>query len=102
MRPAPPVTALTPADEHDIVSVSTSNVVYHEESVAERSARLQAGRRSGLSMGACRFSNATDRAGFGFFGLVFRLLKWLVVLVIIGVGVMAFRTWTAKRNSKRF
>ena len=91
------------SDDHDIISVSTSNAVYHEETASDRARRKQNERKARLSM------------GFGFFSpsfplflvlmssdLVFRIIKWIALLVLIGVGVMAARSFTAKRNAKRF
>ena len=40
--------------------------------------------------------------GAGFFSTLFSLLKWVFFIVLIVVGVMAYRGRKASRNAKRF
>ncbi|KAM0750162.1 hypothetical protein T439DRAFT_302090 [Meredithblackwellia eburnea MCA 4105] len=71
-------------DAHDIISITTSNVVYHPPAPAS--------------------SKPPSRGvpGLAFFSFLGRLLKWVFLIVLVVVGVMAFRGWKVKRDLKRF
>ncbi|GAA5896686.1 Uip5p [Sporobolomyces salmoneus] len=73
------------SDAHDIVSITTSNVAYHPPSAGNSPPP----RRSGLP-------------GSGFFSLLFSLIKWLLLVVVVVVGYMAFKARKATRDAKRF
>ncbi|GAA5872575.1 hypothetical protein JCM16303_004568 [Sporobolomyces ruberrimus] len=73
------------SDAHDIVSITTSNVAYHPPSGGNSAPP----RRSGIK-------------GSGFFSLLFSLIKWLLLVVVVVVGVMAFKARKATRDAKRF
>lgn len=40
--------------------------------------------------------------GAGFFSSLFSILKWVLLLVVIAGGVIAYRGQRAARNAKRF
>lgn len=40
--------------------------------------------------------------GIAFFSYLGSLLKWVFLIVLVVVGVMAFRGWKAKQSLKRF
>lgn len=104
------------SDAHDVISVSSSSIVYKERSYAE----LEAERRkhfpkdgskspydksSKSRSGKGLFSSTGGfLAGFfhGLFTLLWFLVKWgLVVAVIAGLGVVFLR-WRKARDAKRF
>ncbi|GAA99123.1 uncharacterized protein L969DRAFT_621617 [Mixia osmundae IAM 14324] len=74
------------SDDHDIVSVSAYNALYHSPSA-------NAPKRSRRS---------SSSAGSKFLRFVTTLIKWLAILVVIGVAAIAFRGWKTQRNNKRF
>ena len=69
-------------DEHDIIQVSTSNVVYHEPHMYD--------------------SVRTSALGFAFFGWLGWLLKWIAILVVLAMLAMGAKSWRAKQQAKRF
>ena len=81
-------------DEHDIISVSTHNVVWHAPQPGA-SSRKQIYNREGRSGGS--------RDGSGSFGgFLFALIKWLFFAVIVVIGVIFFRGYRMKKSAKRF
>ena len=85
-------------DEHDIVQISTSNVVYHPPHLGE---------------------NYRSSRTIGFFSYLFWFIKWMSILAVLGVAGNAAWKWkgkskpvllisfahegtTARRDSKRF
>jgi hypothetical protein len=77
------------ADNHDIISISTSSAVFHPLSAKEMAARL-------------RGSKPNRARGRSFFALVGRLVKWLAIIVVIVVALIGFRGWKVQRDAKRF
>ncbi|GAA5955006.1 hypothetical protein JCM21900_002758 [Sporobolomyces salmonicolor] len=73
------------SDNHDIVSITTSNVAYHPPTAGSNKPPP----RRGIP-------------GASFFSTLFSLLKWVLLLVVIVVGVMTFRAKRATRDAKRF
>ncbi|GAA5922220.1 Uip5p [Sporobolomyces koalae] len=73
------------SDAHDIVSITTSNVAYHPPSAGNSPPPRKGG-----------------RPGSGFFSFLFSLIKWLLLVIVVVVGVMAFKARKATRDAKRF
>ncbi|GAA5926823.1 hypothetical protein JCM3775_007049 [Rhodotorula graminis] len=73
------------SDAHDIISVTTSNIAYHPPASNSKKPPPKRG-----------------LPGASFFSTLFSLLKWVLVLVIIAVAVIAVRGRRATANSKRF
>ncbi|GAA6036842.1 hypothetical protein JCM8097_006308 [Rhodosporidiobolus ruineniae] len=73
------------SDNHDIISISTSNVAYHP---AAPSNNVPPPRRG--------------VPGASFFRGFFSALKWVFLLVIVVVAVITFRGRRAARDAKRF
>ncbi|GAA5831841.1 hypothetical protein JCM11251_003905 [Rhodosporidiobolus azoricus] len=80
-------TALTGdvSDNHDIISVTTSNVAYH----AAAPTTNKPPPRRGIP-------------GASFFATLFSMFKWVLLLVVIVVGVITYRGRRAAREAKRF
>ncbi|GAA6059102.1 hypothetical protein JCM10212_002073 [Sporobolomyces blumeae] len=74
------------SDAHDIVSITTSNVAYHPPSAGQKA---PPSRRGGVP-------------GRSFFSTLFSLVKWLLLVVVVVVGYMAFKARKATRDAKRF
>ena len=82
------------SDEHDIISISTHNVVWHAP-IAGTSPRRRLFNSRGKSEGA-----RSSDGGVG--GFVFALIKWLFFAVIVVIGVIVFRGYRMKKSAKRF
>ncbi|GAA5857235.1 hypothetical protein JCM8547_009390 [Rhodosporidiobolus lusitaniae] len=74
------------SDNHDIISVTTSNVAYHPAASSFQSSPPP---RRGIP-------------GASFFASLFSILKWVLLLVVVVAGVIAFRGKRAARDAKRF
>ncbi|GAA5977319.1 hypothetical protein JCM11641_000063 [Rhodosporidiobolus odoratus] len=74
------------SDAHDIISITTSNVAYHPP----------AGSSSGKP------PPRRGVPGASFFSALFSFLKWVLLLVVVVAGVIAFRGRRAARDAKRF
>lgn len=72
------------SDAHDIISITTSQVVYHPPAPVT----VKPPQR-GLPGGA-------------FFSLLFGLLKWVFLVVLVVLGVIGYRGYKTKQNQKRF
>jgi mannose-binding lectin 2 len=88
-------------DNHDIISVTTSNIVYH--AAAPGSVRLSVYRPSPLLTSQIQ-NKPPPRSfpGLGFFSFPASLMKWVFVLILIGAAVLAFRAYTKQKSAKRF
>ena len=81
------------SDNHDIISISTHNVVWHppnENFVPKARTRT----RSQI------YSSKTG--GSSVLGLVFSIVKWLFLAVLVVVAAIAFISWRSKKRAKRF
>ncbi|KAK4054767.1 hypothetical protein OIV83_000691 [Microbotryomycetes sp. JL201] len=72
-------------DNHDIVSITTSNIAYH---APPANAKPPPKRRT--------------VPGSGFFSWLFGLLKWLVLVAFVVMAVMGYRAHKLKSAQKRF
>ncbi|PWY99941.1 hypothetical protein BCV70DRAFT_102905 [Testicularia cyperi] len=123
-------TALTGdvSDAHDVVSVSTSNIVYRNRTPEQiRQQRIKqfpekygvakpkksswnfGGNTKGSSkeIGSVHEGQSSGRGGFlGFlgaiFGFLFTLIKWALILAAVGAIVMLGLQYQKRRNMKRF
>jgi len=82
------------ADEHDIISISTHNAVWHEPTGKEPSKKR--GIR-GRNRGGSSSSGASAIGGF-----LYALIKWLFLAVILVIAVIVFRGYRMKKSAKRF
>ncbi|ORY85353.1 legume-like lectin family-domain-containing protein [Leucosporidium creatinivorum] len=71
-------------DNHDIISITTSNVAYHAPAAGSTKPPPR------------------QIPGIAFFSFLASLLKWVVLIVLVVVGVMAYRAWKVKKDQKRF
>lgn len=79
-------------DDHDIISVSSHNVVWHapQPGASSRKRKGGTGNTGGRSNGG----------GVGVF--LYAMIKWLFFAVILVIGVIVFRGYRTKKSAKRF
>ena len=83
------------SDEHDIISISTHNVVWHPPvpgSATKKRGASKYGTRGG--------SGSSSGGGFG--SWLFAIVKWLFLAVIVCVAVIVFKSYRSKKSAKRF
>ena len=79
------------ADEHDIISISSHNVVWHPPTGASN------------KRGSKKYaSRDRSRSGGGFGSWLFAMIKWLFFAVVIIVAFIVFRGYQTKKSAKRF
>lgn len=79
------------ADDHDIISVSAYNAVWHAPVPGAKKKKRQLYKSS---------SGSRSTGGIGTF--LYNLIKWLFLLVLVVVAVIVFRGYRSKRSAKRF
>lgn len=75
------------SDEHDIISISTHNVVWHPPVPGSATKK-----RGASKYGA--------RGGSG--SWLFAIVKWLFLAVLVCVAVIVFKSYRSKKSAKRF
>jgi mannose-binding lectin 2 len=81
------------ADEHDIISIATHNVVWHPPvpgASAKRGSKKYTSR------------DRSRNGGGGFGSWLFAMIKWLFFAVVIVVAFIVFRGYQTKKSAKRF
>lgn len=81
------------SDEHDIISVSTHNVVWH----APRDGAGLGGKTPRRAKKPYRKGERSRVLGF-FIGL----FKWLLLIAVVAVAFVVFRSYRTQKNAKRF
>lgn len=79
------------SDNHDIISISTHNVVWHPPN-ENYTPKTRSRTRSTLR-------NST---GGGALSVIFSIVKWFFLAVLVVVAVIAFMSWRNKKRAKRF